>query len=269
MGMQKVLVAAFVSLGLAWGAWAQGDADNPPNPPNPPGSQQVPQANDRSVSWREMIPNLADDQKQIWTFPARLTHDHYWIPALAVVALTAGLVAADSRIERPLATTTAFHGFNSAFSSTATSAGIAIVPASLYVVGLWKKDSYAANTALLMGEAVGDSEIVATAFKTATRRERPAYFPATGNFADSWFEGPGGVGVGHGGFPSGHTIAAFSVATVMARRYGKTHRWVPFVAYGLAATVGLARVTTLAHFSSDVFLGGALGYSISRFAVLR
>lgn len=75
--------------------------------------------------------------------------------------------------------------------------------------------------------------------------------------------------MGHGGFPSGHTIAAFSVATVIARRYGKTHRWVPYLAYGLAATIGFSRVTTLAHFPSDVFLGAALDYSVSRFAVLR
>jgi membrane-associated phospholipid phosphatase len=143
------------------------------------------------------------------------------------------------------------------------------MPVALYAVGLLKKDSYAAHTALLAGEAVADSEIVATALKTATRRERPGYFPPTGNFADSWFEGPGGVGVGHGGFPSGHSIAAFSVATVVARRYGKTHRWVPYAAYGLAATIGFSRVTTLAHFPSDVFLGAALGYSVSRFAVLR
>jgi membrane-associated phospholipid phosphatase len=198
-----------------------------------------------------------------------LTHDHNWIPALAIVAVTAGLVAVDPWTDKPFGTTTAFHGFNSVFSSTATSAGIAIMPVSLYAVGLWKKDSYAAHTALLAGEAVADSEIVATAFKTATRRERPQYFPTSGNFADSWFEGPGGVGLGHGGFPSGHAIAAFSVATVMSRRYGKTHRWVPVVAYGLAATVGFSRVTTLAHFPSDVFLGAALGYSVSRFAVLR
>ena len=59
------------------------------------------------------------------------------------------------------------------------------------------------------------------------------------------------------------------MATVIARRYGKQHRWVPYVSYGLATLVGLSRVTTLAHFPSDVFLGGALGYSVSRFAVLR
>jgi membrane-associated phospholipid phosphatase len=265
--MKRRLAVVLVSLGLVCSAWAQVDADNPPTPP--PGSPPPAPLNDRSVSLREIIPNLVDDQKQIWTFPARLTHDHYWIPTLAVIAVTAGLVASDPWTDKPFATTTAFHGFNSVFNSTATSAGIAAMPAALYAVGLLKKDSYAAHTALLAGEAVADSEIIATALKTATRRERPEYFPSTGNFADSWFEGPGGVGVGHGGFPSGHSIAAFSVATVVARRYGKTHRWVPYAAYGLAATIGFSRVSTLAHFPSDVFLGAALGYSVSRFAVLR
>jgi membrane-associated phospholipid phosphatase len=263
--MQKGLAAALILLGFTFGAHAQGDSDNPP----PPDSHQTPAASDRSVSWKEIIPNIADDQKQIWTFPARLTHDHYWIPALAVIAATAGLIAVDPWTDKPFTTTKAFRGFNSVFSSTATSAGIAIMPASLYAVGLLRKDSYAANTALLAGEAVADSEILAEVLKTADRRVRPQNVPPNGNFADTWFEAQGGVGVGRGGFPSGHSIAAFSVATVMARRYGTRRRWVPYVAYGLAATIGFSRVTTLAHFPSDVFLGAALGYSISRFAVLR
>jgi membrane-associated phospholipid phosphatase len=256
--MPKILVSIIVSLGLVGSAWAQSDRDPPPPP-----------ANDRSVSLREIIPNIIDDQKEIWTFPARVTHHHYWIPTVIVLAATAGLIAADPWTDKPFTTSTAFHGFNSVFNSAATSAGIAAMPVSLYAIGLLRKDSYAANTALLAGEAVADSEIVATALKTATRRLRPEYVPPDGNLGDSFFEGPGGVGPGHGGFPSGHTIAAFSVATVMARRYGKTHRWVPYAAYGLAATIGFSRVTTLAHFPSDVFLGAALGYSVSRFAVLR
>lgn len=255
--MLKTVVAMALSLGSAAGAWAQTDRDPPPA------------ANDRSVSLREIIPNIVDDQKEIWTFPARVTHHNYWIPTVIVLAATAGLIAADPWTDKPFTTTNVFHGFNSVFSSTNTSAGIAAMPLSLYAVGLFRGDSYAANTALLAGEAVADSEIVATAIKTATRRMRPEYFSTTGNYSDSFFEGPGGVGPGHGGFPSGHTIAAFSVATVMARRYGKTHRWVPYMAYGLAATIGFSRVTTLAHFPSDVFLGAALGYSVSRFAVLR
>jgi membrane-associated phospholipid phosphatase len=53
----------------------------------------------------------------------------------------------------------------------------------------------------------------------------------------------------------------------VARRYGN-HRWVPFVSQGLASAVALSRVTGSAHFFSDVFVGGVLGYSISRFAAL-
>jgi membrane-associated phospholipid phosphatase len=37
----------------------------------------------------------------------------------------------------------------------------------------------------------------------------------------------------------------------------------------MAALVGFSRLSLSAHFLSDVFMGGALGYSISRFAVLR
>jgi membrane-associated phospholipid phosphatase len=257
--MKIVLGLVVVSLGLAQGGWAQVDQGNPP----------APAASNRSVSWTELVPNIVDDQKQIWSFPARLTRHHNWVPFLAVTAVTAGLVAADPWTIKPFNNTTAFHGFNSVFSSTATSVGTAVVPVTLYAVGLWRHDSYAANTALLAGEAVADSEVVATVFKTAGRRLRPQDVPVNGNFSDSWFEAPGGVAVGRGGFPSGHAIAAFSVATVVARRYGSKHRWVPFVAYGLAATVGLSRMTTLEHFPSDVFLGAALGYSVSRFAVLR
>ncbi len=263
-GMSKVLLASVAMLGITCGAWAQ-DAGNPPTPPD---NTPPPSGNARSVSWPELIPNILSDQKQIWSFPAHLNQRRKWVPALAVVAVTAALVATDPWTDKPFQTTTAFHGFNSVFSSTNASAAMIALPAAWYGIGFLAKDSYATETALFVGEAVANSEIVATVIKTATRRERPLYFGGS-NVSDSWFEGPGGVGLGHGGFPSGHTIAAFSIATVMSRRYGKTHRWVPYLAYGLAATVGFSRVTTLAHFPSDVFLGAALGYSISRFSVLH
>ena len=115
---------------------------------------------------------------------------------------------------------------------------------------------------------IGSLEIVTTVLKDATRRVRPAAIPSGGNYYDSWFESGGSPLRGNGGFPSGHAIAAFSVATVVARRYGN-HRWVPYAAYGLAALVGFSRLSLSAHFLSDVFIGGALGYSISHFTVLR
>jgi membrane-associated phospholipid phosphatase len=73
---------------------------------------------------------------------------------------------------------------------------------------------------------------------------------------------------GQNSFPSGHAITAFSIATIFADRYSR-HRWVPWVAYGLAATVGFSRITTQAHFTSDVFVGAVLGYSISHYVVLQ
>lgn len=124
------------------------------------------------------------------------------------------------------------------------------------------------QTALFAGEAVVDAEVLTTVLKDSTRRLRPADVPMHGNYWDTWFESGGSFVGGKGSFPSGHTIAAFAIATVVARRYGN-RRWVPYVSYGLATVVGFSRLTLSSHFATDVFMGAALGYSTSRFAVLR
>jgi membrane-associated phospholipid phosphatase len=219
---------------------------------------------DRPVSLKQLIPNILSDQKQIWTFPVRAFQNNNWVPLLAVSAVAAGLVAADPVDTGYFRRTTSFHRFNSVFSASNSTLITAALPLSLYGIGLVRKDSYATKTALLAGEAVADAEILTTIFKGVDRRVRPVNLPANTKFGDTWFESR----LTNGSFPSGHTIAAFSVATVMARRYGR-HRWVPYVAYGLAGAIGFSRITLSAHFPSDVFMGAALGFSISRFSVLR
>lgn len=82
-------------------------------------------------------------------------------------------------------------------------------------------------------------------------------------FSDSW-RSP----CGQGSFPSRHTIAAFSVATVFANRY-PNHRWLPWLAYGLAATVAFSRLSQQAHFSSDIFANAFLGDAISHHVALQ
>jgi len=145
------------------------------------------------------------------------------------------------------------------------------VPAAFDITGLITKDKYTQNTALLSAEAVADAEIVNTALRTATRRVRPSSFQpnAAGQYhmADNWFESDGSF-LGRGGFASGHTTAAFAVATIVSRRYPH-HRWVPYIAYGAASLVGFSRLTLSAHFPTDVFFGGVLGYTIARFSVLH
>src|SRR5216683_853741 len=50
---------------------------------------------DRPVSWKQLIPNIASDQKRIWLFPLKLGAAHNAIPTVSVLAATAGLVALD------------------------------------------------------------------------------------------------------------------------------------------------------------------------------
>ena len=172
------------------------------------------------------------DQKQIWTFPVRLAQGKNWIPTTAVVGTTAGLMFLDQSESRYFRTTTSFNGFKNIVTGNAAAIGMGAVPASLYAVGLIRKDSKMQRTALFAGEALADTVLVQTALKDIARRVKPARYPTSG-----WFSSKGPPTSylrGNGSFPSGHSMAAFSVATIVARQYGN-HRWVPYVAYGLAA----------------------------------
>jgi membrane-associated phospholipid phosphatase len=246
-------------------AWQlPGQAVDPPVQPAP--TPAVDQG--RTVRWLSLPANVASDQGRIWTFPAKLTSKRRLLPVLAFVGATAFLVESDAHTAPYFRNTTTYKRFNSIFTSKATDMSTVVVPAALYAVGLAARNSYARTTALLAGEAVLDSEIITIIAKDLDRRRRPATYQPHTNMSDSWFSDKGHWYRGQGSFPSGHTIAAFSVATVIARRYPR-QKWLPFVAYGLATVVGFSRLTLSAHYPSDVLVGGVLGYSISRFAVLR
>ena len=157
----------------------------PPQAPAPPPVPQPTPAVDRPVSWKLLLPNLISDQERIWSFPARLVQGQNWIPTAAVLGTTAGLLALDPTEAAYFRNTPTFHGFNNIFTGNATVIGTIVAPASLYVIGLVRKDSKMQRTALLAGEAVADAEIVTTVLKDATKRVRPAGIPAEGNFSDS------------------------------------------------------------------------------------
>lgn len=233
-------------------------------------AQQQSTVEDRNISLKKLVPNVLEDQKVIWSFPRKLAERRKLIPTAAfVVAASALVVGVDPRVAHSFRNTTAFDGFNRALPRTATSAAILAAPLALYGVGFIRKDSKMTKTALLAGEAVADAEILAEVFKPAVSRWRPSTLPPNGNFADTFAEGGKRFSSAHNSFPSGHAITAFAVATVVSRRYGRHHRWVPILAYGGAAAIGFSRLTLSAHYSSDVFVGAVLGYTIGRFAVLR
>ncbi|HEV2102129.1 MAG TPA: phosphatase PAP2 family protein [Candidatus Acidoferrum sp.] len=220
----------------------------------------------RSVSLRQLPGNLLTDQKEIWLFPTKLAKgEHIW-PTIAIVGTTAGFFASDPYSAPPFRNTTDFTGFNRALSSTNTGAFIAAIPAAMYGIGWIRKDSYAQETALLAGEAFADGYLLNLPFKAITGRRAPITYTGNGPYSDSFFNGTHNP-LHSGGFYSGHTMAAMSVATVIARRY-HSHRWVPFVAYGLAGAISFSRVTRSNHFPGDVFFGGAAGFVIAQYVVL-
>lgn len=112
--------------------------------------------------------------------------------------------------------------------------------------------------ALMILESLLLTTAVTEGIKVVTGRERP-------RDADDAFDFNGITdSPSQDSLPSGHASNAFAVATVIAEVYGDDNPWVPWLAYPLAGTVGLARLNQEKHFLSDLFLGGAIGYFIGK-----
>jgi hypothetical protein len=252
-------------LAVAGPAFCQESSDRVSSPTQQPQPSTI-AASDREVSLRTLPGNFVADQKEIWMFPRQLARGKHWLPTLAIVGITSALIASDAHTAPNFRTTDNFSGFNRVSSGLSSGAFIAAVPASIYAIGLIKKDSYAQSTALLAAEAFADGFALDIAFKGIAGRKQPLQYTGNGPYADSFFNGNHNP-VHSGGFYSVHAMSAFSVATVIAHRY-RNHRWVPFVAYGLAGAISFARITDSRHFPSDVFFGGAMGFAIARYVVL-
>lgn len=254
------------------GAWAQTVAAGLPDSPAPvmqsTGSHEGP-AGERQVSWKSLPGDFGHDQRDIWLlFPHQLIEGRHWIPTLAVAGGTTALLYADPHIMKHFQKPSqSLDNLNDVFDPMITTSEVISLPASLLAAGYIRHDTYQVQTALLSAEAYGDSAIVDLVIKAVTRRQRPSDVPAGSSFSNTFFNGGKSPFKGSS-FPSGHSEGAFSVATVVAGRY-HNHRWVPWAVYGLATAVSLSRITSSAHFPSDVFLGASLGYATSKYLVLR
>jgi membrane-associated phospholipid phosphatase len=225
-------------------------------------------ASDRKVSWGSLPKDFLHDQKAIWTFPLQLAKGKHLVPTLAIVGGTAVLIATDKYTAPYFRNHQGqLDDVNDTFNSYLTSAEVIAVPAGLLIAGYARKDDYQVQTAILAGEAYADAAVVDLAMKAVTRRKRPSDIPVNGSFEDTFFAGGQSPFKGSS-FPSGHAAGVFSVATVVASRY-RNHRWVPVLAYGFAAAISFSRITTSSHFPSDVFMGAAIGYTVTKYAVLQ
>jgi membrane-associated phospholipid phosphatase len=221
-----------------------------------------------STAPRCILRDILRDQANIWRLPWDVAHGQHWKPVLAFTIATTAAVALDPHDAPYFRRTQTFERFGHVFSGLNTGLGEGLVPVAFLMAGLIHHDGDTEQTALLASEALADAEIVSAAVKNITRRRQPSDIPPAGEFGDTWFKAGGGVLINRGSFPSAHAIAAFALATVIAERY-RQHHWVPWLAYGLAGTVGFSRVTLQSHFPSDLVAGAIWGYAIGRHVAER
>jgi membrane-associated phospholipid phosphatase len=279
---QYIFLLAAALLCLAWVAAAQttppadvlskvdpNSAQQDQTPVNAvPGATANSESGERQVSLKTIVPNILHDQKPIWMFPVHVAEGKHLKPTLILGGVTAALIALDPYDEPYFRNSSGFKTYKTGpLRGRNTTLAITMVPLALYLSGHMFKDSYAVHTGLLAAESIVDTQLVSLIMKGMTGRLHPSDIPPHGDFSHTWFKYPGSI-TNPGSFPSGHSISAFGAASVFATRY-RQHRWVPWVAYGIATIVSLTRVPDQAHFPSDIFAGASLGYAITHYVVLR
>jgi hypothetical protein len=201
---------------------------------------------------REFFKNVLRDQKAIWTAPFHLhERDGRWLAPIGLG--TAALIATDQQTGDEMAESTGQLNASRIVSYAGSAYGVGAVAGAFYIAGRAGHNPRARETGVLGAEALVDSAIVVTAVKEITQRTRPSGGRSRSDFFD-----------GGSSFPSGHSIEAWSLATVIANEY-HDHVGVQIAAYGIASAVSVARFTGQKHYLSDVLVGSAMGFGIGRY----
>ena len=137
-------------------------------------------------------------------------------------------------------------------SRTLSHSGILLpvgVPAAMGIYALIQKDEPLLKDAIYIGTSVIEAVGITYGLKYAFDRQRPyVKYPDKIHPIDAE-DSPS--------FPSGHTAAAFSLATSLSITYPKWYVIAPSAIW--ACGVGFARINQGVHYPSDVLTGAAIG----------
>src|SRR6266849_6245988 len=190
-----------------------------------------------------------DDQRSIWTSPARIRFsDMTWL--VPAGGLTAGLLVTDGDFSAHLS----HDPKTMSHYNTLSNAGLAALVGGAggrWLMGHVSHNKHWKETGFLAGEASINSLVAVEALKYSLRRQRPVQGDGSGAFFQ------GGTS-----FPSEHAAAAWSVAGVIAHEYPGP--FTKIVAYGLASLVDYSRIRSRQHFPSDVFVGSIMGNLVAQ-----
>ncbi len=248
--------AAALGLMLGLGCMAEA-APSLPDAPQPHIAQK--QVRQQPVTVMQTPRSILQDQKAIWTSPARLrARDLRWFGPLALA--TGAAIATDHRaMSQVVSHDPSFNNAN-VNASNALIGGLIATPVALFGVGHLKQDEHAREAGILSGEALVDGLVVEQGMKLIFWRERPAADSARGRFFQT------GVGP-DSSFPSSHSVVAWSVASELAGEYPS--KWKQFLLYTAATSVSLTRVMGQEHFPSDVMVGSAAGWLVGHYVYRR
>jgi len=134
------------------------------------------------------------------------------------------------------------------FVSNSEACGTIGIPAGMAIAGLIKHDNKLIRNASISLTASAVNYCISNAVKLAVNRDRPYL-----KYPDIIKK----VGGGGPSFPSGHTSAAFTVATSLSLAYPKWYIIAP--SYLWAGTVAYSRMHLGMHYPSDVLAGALIG----------
>jgi len=251
-----VLGMAMTFTSVGWSQDTSNEKSTMPGTPKlapKPGDTKLPVAESAETSHKafpKLLLDLGEDQKHIWSSPARIRlSDATWLVPLG--GLAAGLLATDREYSASLSHNASTISHYKTVSNLGVGSLVA-AGAGMYLFSFPTHNEHWRETAWLAGEAAVNSLLVTEAFKYSLARQRPYQ----GNGAGSFFS-KGGTS-----FPSEHAAAAWSIAGVIAHEYPGV--FPKLFAYSAAAAVDYSRVHGRQHFPSDVLVGSVLGYLVAQ-----
>jgi hypothetical protein len=126
---------------------------------------------------------------------------------------------------------------------------------ALYAAGeIWHSPGIR-RTALLSLESLATASALVTVTKIIVGRARP--YTGKSPFTFRMFS----TAADYNSFPSGHTAAAFAVATTIAKQTRGVA--LDILAYSLATLVGFSRIHNNQHWASSAFASAAVGYFVA------
>jgi hypothetical protein len=195
---------------------------------------------------RRSVKRTLEDQKELYLTPFKPANFKW--DALELGG-TAALLASDRHIEKHIGT--AHYTFYQATSDVAI-AGLGASLAGVWIWGIKGDHPHAKETGVLELETLVNTFLIYTPMQVLAGRQRPGEGNGNGDF---WKHHNINTS-----FPGGHAMFTFAMATVVSHEYPQ--KWVQTLAYLAATTVTVTRFMARDHWSSDMFVGAALGIGI-------